>query len=97
MLMGLMVGIMILFPYCYFGKLATESFEKMFDCTYDLSWPDLPLEQQKSVILMLANMQRPIYYHGFKIATLDLNTFILVSVSINISITINIRNTLFKN
>lgn len=79
MFVGVMVGIMILFPYCYFGKLATESFEKMFDSTYDLNWPNLPVKLQKSVILLLANMQRPMFYHGLKIATLDLNTFIQVS------------------
>lgn len=55
------------FLYCYFGKSATDSY-----------WQKLPIELQKYLILMIANMQRPLYYHGFGIAVLDLETFIKV-------------------
>ena len=77
--MALLAGIMVPLPYCYFGKLTTESFAQMCDCIYDLKWPYLSSELQKSVILMIANMQEPIYYHGFRIVTLDLNTLVRVS------------------
>lgn len=71
-----------LFIYCYFGKLATESFEQMSDCVYyDFVWHDLPIKLQKYVILMIANMQKPIYYHGFHFAVLNLCTFIQVSLN----------------
>lgn len=69
-----------MFVYCYFGKLATESYERMSDCVYDLNWPELPLRLQKFLIIMMTNMQRSIYYHGFKVAVLDVNTFLRVSV-----------------
>lgn len=78
-LIGLSVGIMILLPYCYFGKMTTESFAQMCDCIYDLNWLHLSVGLQKSVILMVVSMQEPIFYHGFKIVTLDLNTLIRVS------------------
>lgn len=77
--MGLQSGTWVLLPYCYFGRVTTESFAQMCDCMYDLNWPHLPLELQKSVILMIANMQQPMFYHGFGIVTLDLNTYVRVS------------------
>ena len=68
-----------IFIYCYFGKMATESYEQMSDCLYyDLNWVDLPIHDQKCVIVMIANMQNPIYYQGFDFAKLDLRTFIQV-------------------
>lgn len=71
----------ILFGYCYCGMLATESFEKMSDCIYfDLNWQALSLKLKKYCILMIENMQQPIYYHGSGIVILDLYTFIQASV-----------------
>lgn len=68
-----------MFTYCYFGKLATESFENMSDCLYDLNWHELPFNLQKYVATMMINMQKTIYYHGFEVAILNLNTFLSVS------------------
>lgn len=62
-----------LFLYCYFGKLATESQNSW--CLYETNWQNLPLDLQKYFILMIANVQKPLHYHGFKIAVLDLETF----------------------
>lgn len=68
-----------LFIYCYFGKLATESFEQMSDCLYyDFVWHNLPNKLQKYLVVMIANMQKPIFYRGFHFAVLNLNTFIQV-------------------
>ena len=69
-----------MFPYCYFGKMATESFLNMSECLYDLNWPDLPLEYKKYIILMMTNMNRDLFYHGFNIVFLDSITYIRVSV-----------------
>lgn len=76
---GVSAGILIIFPFCFYGKLATESFDKMTDVIWDLNWLVLPLALQKYIILLLANMQMTMYYHGFEIITLDLNTFVRVS------------------
>lgn len=77
-LCGVSIGISTLFIYCYFGKIATESFEKMADSLYDLNWQELPNDLQKYLVLMIADMQKPIYYYGFGYVRLDLRTFILV-------------------
>lgn len=67
-----------LFLYCYFGKRSTESFEEMANCLYESNWTKLPVALQRYYILMIANMQKPLCYHGFLIKSLDLGTFIRV-------------------
>lgn len=72
-------GMMVLFLYCYFGKIGAESMNHMSDYVFDLNWHELTPNLQKYIILMLMDMQMPLYYHGFELATLDLNTFLRVS------------------
>lgn len=69
------LGLLYIFLLCYFGKGATESFEKMPDCLYESNWHKIPIDQQKNVLLMLINAQRPLYYDGLNIAALNLETF----------------------
>lgn len=64
-----------LFLYCYFGKVATESYQKMCIYLFESNWPDLPADLQRFFIIMIANAQRPLYYHGFGFAMLNLETF----------------------
>ena len=85
-MMLIVLGTIIMFPYCYFGKLATDNFVQMSDCVYDMNWHKLSNELQKNVILMIANMQRPIYYHALYAALLDLNTYVRVSFSFALNI-----------
>lgn len=64
-----------LFIYCYFGKLATESFENMANHFFESNWYELPIDLQKYFVMMIGNAQRPIHYHGSGIAILNLDTF----------------------
>lgn len=68
-----------LFVYCYFGMLATKSYMDMSDSMYESNWYKLPIQLQTYIILMIENMQRPLYYHGFGMVILDLETFTKVS------------------
>lgn len=52
----------------------------MADCIYELAWRKLTNGLQKYFIILIANMQRPFYYHGFGIANLDLETFTKVKI-----------------
>lgn len=61
--------------YCYFGKVATESFENKADCLYDVNWPELRVKWQKCIVIMIASTQKPRYYHGIGLAVLKLETF----------------------
>ena len=68
-----------MFLYCYYGKSASEGYEKMPICLYyDLGWRKFPIKLQKYFIIMMANMQIPLYYHGFGVVCLDLMTFVAV-------------------
>lgn len=71
----------MLFLYCFFGKLAIDSFARMADSLFEANWQDLPINLQKYFILMIANSQKPIYYHGFGVAILNLETFCKVILS----------------
>lgn len=68
-----------IFVYCYFGKMATESYRDMANCLFEANWHEYPVEIQKYFILFIANAQKPVYYHGSKIVTLDLEMFTRVS------------------
>ncbi|XP_055305867.1 odorant receptor 82a-like [Sitodiplosis mosellana] len=78
LLMAATISGLNLFLYCYYGKLATESFLSMGDCLYESNWQDLPIQLQQHLRFMINYMQLPIYYRGWnlKIATLNLETFI---------------------
>lgn len=68
-----------LFLFCYFGKYATESFEKMAECLYESEWQGLATDLQKYLILMIGNAQRPLFYNGNKMINLKLETYCTVS------------------
>lgn len=67
-----------LFVCCYFGKMATDSYLNMSNYLYESNWFELPIALQKYYILMIGNMDKPVYYHGFGIAILNLKTFLAV-------------------
>lgn len=84
-------SMLIMFFYCYFGKLATLNFEKMTDVVFEMNWLDLPVELQKYFILMIANMQKPLYYYGGGIVILDLSTFVNVRVTMHFALLVQIK------
>lgn len=79
LLMAVAVSLSNLSVYSYFGQIASESYEEMADCLFESNWCEHPVELQKYVLLMVQNIQNPMYYHGFGIANLDLETFTDVS------------------
>lgn len=72
---AMLSGISNLFIYCFFGKLATESFNQMANSLFQSDWFNLPIELQKYYIIIIGNAQQSLFYHGFKIVFLDLETF----------------------
>lgn len=76
MLVSATIGLSNLFLYCYFGKVATDSFSSMADCLYEANWHELPIELRKDIGLMLAHSQIPIHYHGNFISWLILPSFL---------------------
>lgn len=68
------------FLYCFFGKITTDRYAKMADHLFEINWYKLPIKLQKYLILMIANMQRPLYFDGFGICKLDLGMFQTVRI-----------------
>lgn len=58
--------------------MATESYKKMNECVYESIWPDLPIPLQKYFIFMIQNTQKPMFYAGFGMLKLNLETFFQV-------------------
>lgn len=81
LLIGAFVCTAILFLYCFYGKLATDSFGSMAVCMFESNWQDLPVDLQKYFILVIGNAQRPLFYHGSGLAVLNLETFTKVLTS----------------
>ena len=74
-------GLSILFLHCYFGKSATDSFVQMSDRLYECNWRDFPVHLQKNFIFFIGDAQQQIRYHGFRVSTLDLETYCKVNHS----------------
>lgn len=74
-----MIAATNLYLYCFFGIKATMSFVQMADTLFECNWQVLPVHFQKYWILMIKNAQKPIFYHGFGMAVLNLETFSKVS------------------
>lgn len=72
---GLIFGVVSLFVFCFFGKMATQSYETMADSLYDANWHQRPVKVQKLIMLIIANAQQPLFYHGSGIAVLNLELF----------------------
>lgn len=61
--------------FCFFGKMATESYERMSISLFESDWKNLSIYLQKYVLLMIRNSQIPLCYHAFRVINLDLETF----------------------
>lgn len=79
MIIAFVSGLLNMFVYCYLGKTATDNYAAFADCVYGSQWPMLPIKLQRFVQLMIGNAQRRLYYDGFGVVVLDLETFTSVS------------------
>lgn len=79
-LMSLLVSGANLYLYCYYGNRSTNDFAQMAQLLYESNWNQHPVELQKFFKMMIANAQRPLFYHGFHLVQLNLETFLKVRV-----------------
>lgn len=68
-----------LFLYCYFGSRSTQHKLSYSNVLYESMWFELPVGIQRFMIVMIVNAHRPLHYHGFGIARLNLDTFCSVN------------------
>lgn len=78
MLIGVLVSMLNLFLYCYFGKLTTDSHLQMTLHLYESDWTGISIELKKYFILIIANMQKPLHFYGSGFFVLNLETFNVV-------------------
>lgn len=64
-----------LFVCCFLGKLESEGYNQMAISLYNSNWHKLPLDLQKYFIIMIANAQMRLEYHGYGFITLNLDNF----------------------
>lgn len=72
-----------LFLHCYYGISTTIYYSLFADCLYKSNWMALPVDLQKPFILMIANAQQKLSYHGYRMVDLNLETFTKVSIQLN--------------
>lgn len=78
--MAIFLSLSNIFVYCFLGKFAFECFDKMPGSLYDSNWYKLPNRYWKYLVIIIGNMQTPLYYCGFGVAILDLETFTKVCI-----------------
>lgn len=61
--------------------MAHDSFEQMSDCLYECDWHVFSYDVKRHILFMITNIQRPLYYHGFGVAILELETFVKVNLN----------------
>lgn len=78
-LMSLIVSGANLFLYCYYGNRSTNDYAQMAHSLYHSSWYKHSAAMQRFFKMMIANAQRPLFYHGFRMVELNLETYLKVS------------------
>lgn len=68
------------YVFCYCGATTTMLFSEYADRLYEINSYDLPVPLQKQFVIILANLQRPVYYEGFGMVKLDLELFLNVKL-----------------
>lgn len=64
---AVMIWLILFFLLCDYGGRATNQFTSLGDSCFKMSWYHLPANQQKYLVLMIANAERPVYLEGFVI------------------------------
>lgn len=67
------------FLYCFYGQSGTEYYLSFADLLYKLKWYELPINLQTYICFMIQMAHKPLYYHGFNIAYLNLAKFTTVN------------------
>lgn len=77
--MSLLVSGANLFLYCYYGNRSTIDYAQMAHSLYESNWYQHSVGLQRFFKMMIANAQRPLFYHGFRIVQLNLETYLKVT------------------
>ena len=77
-LIVMMVVVEMNFVICYCGQQLTDRCAQVSDAIYRLRWYEYPKETKKSIVLVLACAQKPVYLTNLQIAVCSLESFAAV-------------------
>lgn len=80
--MGTLTTVAMVQLQCLLGRMVTEQFAQMPNHLFQSRWYILPVDVQKYFILMLTNTQQPVFFDGFGMFVLNLETFSAVQIKI---------------
>lgn len=69
------VSVVTLYVYCLLGAIVSDYCLRFSDILYDSMWYNLDVSTEKFLILMIANMNKPLEFDGYYIVPLNLITF----------------------
>lgn len=74
----LLLEIQLNFTSCSYAQSLTNRYFDVADDFYDISWYQLPCEQQKMIAMTIHEAQQPFYLKGYKLFTCSMETFLKV-------------------
>lgn len=76
--MSLLVSGANLYFYCFYGDRSFDAYAQIANYLFESNWNEQPVDLQKYFKMMIANAQRPVFYHGFRIVRLSLEVYLKV-------------------
>lgn len=64
--------------FCYVGSITTSEFLRYGDISYQSDWFRMTINQQKCILLIIVDAQRPLIFDGLGIIDFHLPTFVKV-------------------
>lgn len=61
--------------FCYFANFALDRMANIRHSVYNLNWLDFPIDLQKYCIVIIAQSQRNVWFHGLKLIACSLPNF----------------------
>lgn len=80
--------LILVWPYlfCYYADSATDRISNIQRSVYNLNWYSFPPEQQKHLILIMAQSQRTVCFTGLNLIRCKLISFGMVIIKFSLSI-----------
>lgn len=76
---AIVVSMLNLYMYCYFGAFTTYNFADYVQCLSNAEWYGLSIDIQHHFLMILRNAQLEVCYDGFGMIKLNLETFLKVT------------------
>lgn len=93
---GLIIYLIICYVYCYYSENITTTSLKIGDVVYDSLWYEMPIKEQRAIILMIQRSQKEFRLSGLGLVDCSLATFLSVNINF-LLLPFNLKYLLFNN